>query len=85
MHKEGREGDKEYKHIANMWARSSHPGERNSYNEIDQMRAEEKNTKQKLVRLKDEALNVIGELVVFQSMVKKVAQDSEQKIPTLTT
>jgi hypothetical protein len=49
------------------------------------MRAEEKNTKQKLVRLKDEALNVIGELVVFQSMVKKVAQDSEQKIPTLTT
>ena len=48
------------------------------------MRAEEKNTKQKLVPLKDEALRVIGELVVFQSMVKKVAQDSEQRIMTLT-
>ena len=63
---------------------SIHCGERKSYNEIDQTRAEEKNTKQKLVPLKDEALRVIGELVVLQAMVKKVAQDSEHRITTLT-
>jgi len=78
------EGHKEYKHTANIWACSNHPDERKSYNEIDQIRAEEKNTKQKLVPLKDEALRVIGELVVLQAMVKKLAQDSEKNITTLT-